>query len=381
MRRRCYSLRRMRNLLRLVFSLAVLGALGVAQENQPYKIAVIGLVHLHVLGHLPRMLEGKSVKLVGIAEPNAELTASVKKSVEAGGKVTIPDSLLFTDYKKMLDETKPDIVWAFVENNRHLEIAKVCAPRHINLIYEKPLASTYEDAKEIRRLAGEYHIRVMTNYQMAWWPTNYTEKAAVDRGDVGTVFRLHGIVGHGFGFAKDPGAKFFVDWLTDPVKNGAGALMDFGCYNVLWSLWYLGMPKTIYATAEHLRPELFPKVEDNAVLVLTYPNATGIFEASWDLPRGFQDLEIFGRPDGKEPGSIHMNAREVDLQVGRDKRQVPVTPLAPQESEPIAYMVSRMKENKPVEGLTAMDINVRVIRLIELAKESIRTGKAVNVTE
>ena len=30
----------------------------------------------------------------------------------------------------------------------------------------------------------------------------------------------------------------FFDWLTDPEKNGAGALMDFGCYNALWSLWY-----------------------------------------------------------------------------------------------------------------------------------------------
>ncbi len=221
----------------------------------------------------------------------------------------------------------------------------------------------------------------MTNYQMAWWPANYVAKKAVDDGAAGTIFRLHGIVGHGFGFAKDPRDKVFVDWLTDPVKNGGGALMDFGCYNMLWSIWYLGMPETLYATAEHLRPDLFPKVEDNAVLVLNYPHAVGIFEASWDLPRAFQDLDICGRPDGKEPGSIHMQAKQVGLQVGKEMRELPLTPLAPDDSEPVAYMVSRLKEDKPIEGLTAMDINVKVIRLIDLAKESIRTGRPVTVAE
>ena len=40
-------------------------------------------------------------------------------------------------------------------------------------------------------------------------------------------------------------------------------------------------------------------------------------------------------------------------------------------------MVSRMRQNKPIEGMTALAINVEVIEIIEAAKESIRTGKAV----
>ena len=54
------------------------------------------------------------------------------------------------------------------------------------------------------------------------------------------------------------------------MKNGGGALVDFGCYNALWSLWYMGRPESVYAEAIHLRPETFPKVEDSAVLVLKY---------------------------------------------------------------------------------------------------------------
>lgn len=344
-----------------------------AQQPPNYKIAVVGLVHSHVWGHLKTMLDGKRAQLVGVAEPNPELIAEAKK---AG----VGDGLVFTDYAKMLDQTKPDIVWAFVENNRHLEIAKACATRHINLIFEKPVADNYEDAKQIRELAAKYNIRVMTNYQMAWWPANYAAKAAVDHGDIGTVYRLHGVVGHGGPGSEGVRNKYFFAWLTDPVKNGAGALMDFGCYNALWSLWYLGMPSSVYASVQHLRPDRFPKVEDNATLVLSYPNAVGVFEGSWNLPRSFQDLEVFGRPDGvKTPGSVYMAHSGVELMQGKEKKELALDPLPADEAEPVAYMVSRMQANKPIEGMTAMDINVDVIHIIDLAKESVKTGRAVVV--
>lgn len=359
----------------LVASFSAPGALTAQEANTgttPYKIAVVGLVHAHVWGHLRTMIEGKSARLVGVAEPNPELVAEAKK-------LGVADTLFFPDYRKMLDETKPDIVWAFVENNRHLEIAEVCAPRHINVIFEKPLASSYADARKIQELAKRNDIRVMTNYQMAWWPSNYVAKDAVDKGDVGTVYRLHGVVGHGGPGSEGARNKYFFAWLTDPVKNGAGALMDFGCYNALWSLWYLGQPQSVYASALHLRPERFPKVEDAATMVLNYPHAVGIFEGSWNLPRSFQDLEVFGRPGDNPPGSIYMTRQKVELRKGKENESLAIQPLPEDRSEPIAYMSSCIRSKKAIEGLTAIDINVNVIRIIDLAKESIRTGRTVKM--
>ena len=157
--------------------------------QQP-KIAIVGLVHAHVWGHLGHILKNNNVQLVGIAEPNPALVAEAKKMGAA-------DNLFYSDYRKMLADKKPDIVWAFVENNRHLEIAKACASRKINVMFEKPLAATYKEAAEIRDLARKNNIRVMTNYQMAWWPANYAAKAQIDSGQIGKVWRLRGIVGHG----------------------------------------------------------------------------------------------------------------------------------------------------------------------------------------
>jgi predicted dehydrogenase len=273
----------------------------------------------------------------------------------------------------MLEKTKPAFVWAFVENNRHLEIVQACAPRKIHVIFEKPLASTYKEALNIRELAYKANIKVMCNYQMAWWPANYTAKAQADAGAVGQVWRLRGVVGHGGPGSDGPGNKHFFAWLTDPVKNGAGALMDFGCYNALWSLWYMGRPETVYAQVNQLRPERFPKVEDNSTMVLRYKNGVGIYEGSWDLPRGFQDLEVFGLK-----GSLYMQNGRVELRQGRGAAQeVKLEPLAPERAEPIECMVEAIRGNKPIEGLTALDINVGVVEIIEAAKQSVKTGRAI----
>lgn len=351
--------------MRILVAALAAASFACAQE---YKIAVIGLVHSHVWGHLEKMVAGKPATLVGVAETNPELVAEARK---AG----VRENLIFSDYKKMLDEKKPDIVWAFVENNRHLEIAQACAPRKIHLMYEKPLASTYKDALAIQALARQHNIRILTNYQMAWWPTQQAARDLVQKGELGQVYRLRGVVGHGGPGSEGPRNKHFFAWLTDPVQNGAGALMDFGCYNALWALQYMGRPESVYATVNRLRPETFPKVEDNATIVLHWKNGSGIFEGSWDLPRSFQDLEIFGRS-----ASLHVTRDRVEVRKGRDAATQPAAPaLAAERAEPIAYMIHSIRTNKPIEGMTAIDINVGVIEIIEAAKQSVRTGKAVKL--
>lgn len=333
---------------------------------QQYKIAVIGLVHSHVWGHLGRMASNQPAQLVGIAEPNSELVAEAKKLA--------PQAPIFSDYRQMLEQARPDIVWAFVENNRHLEIVQACAPRKIHVMFEKPLASTYKDALAIERLARQHGIQVMTNYQMAWWPSQYAARELAASGELGKIWRIHGIVGHGGPGSSGARNKYFFEWLTDPVKNGAGALVDFGCYNALWALWYLGRPASVFAQVNRLQPERFPKVEDNATLVLSYPEGVALLEGSWDLPRGFQDLEVFGRQ-----GSLNVTRDRVEVRKGKEVREAPLKPLPPERAEPIAYLVNCLRNNQSVEGLVGLPLNVQVVEILDAAKESIKTGRAVRL--
>lgn len=332
-------------------------------------IAVVGLVHSHVWGHLNKMVSGQPAKLVGVAETVPELVAEAKKR-------GVAENLIQADWKKMIDEKKPTIVWAFVENNRHLEIVQYCAPRKVHVMFEKPLASTYKDALAIRDLAKKYGIQVMANYQMAWWPSNYVAKKLADAGEIGEVWRVRGMVGHGGPGGPTGLNKWFFEWLTDPVKNGAGALVDFGCYNALWASWYLGRPESVYAHTNQLRPSEFPKVEDNSTMILSYKKGVAILEGSWDLPRSFQEVELFSRQ-----GSIYMNSNKVEVRKGRraEVTEAKIDPLPAGENEPIAAMIRQIETGKPVSPLTSLELNLAVNEIIDAAKESLKTGRAVKL--
>jgi predicted dehydrogenase len=137
----------------------------------------------------------------------------------------------------------------------------------------------------------------------------------------------------------------------------------------------MGRPETVFAQVNHLRPETFPKVEDNSTMILHYKNGVGIFEGSWDLPRSFQDLEIFGLK-----GSLYMTRDGVELRQGRGApAKLDPPPLPREQSEPIAFMVNAIESNKPIDGLTALDINVGVVEIIEAARQSIKTGRAISL--
>lgn len=331
------------------------------------RIGFVGLRHSHCWRQLQNVGNVAEAEFVGVAEAEPELVQEARKYR--------PDAYYTDDYRELVSRQKPAIVWAFVENNRHREILEYMAPRGVHVIFEKPLAADYDDAVAMQQLAREHKVKVMTNYQMAWWPTNHEIRRQAAAGRVGDVWRLRGIVGHGGPGGKGVRGKYFFSWLTDPIQNGAGALVDFGCYNAVWALWFKGLPDTVYAAVNRLQRERFPKVEDNSVMVLTYPDGVGIFEGSWDLPRGFQELEVFGRT-----GSLAMDRGGVEYRGGRKPAErIEAAPLAPEADDPIRYMIDRVVHDKPLGHITAIDINVQAVEILEAAKQSVREGRAVRL--
>ena len=218
---------------------------------------------------------------------------------------------------------------------------------------------------------------MLTNYGSTWQASQYAVRAAVEAGEIGPVWRLHGVTGHNG--PGDPKKSSFAAWLADPVQNGGGALMDFGCYQVLWSLGIKGRPESVYATAQHMKPEMFPNVEDHAVIVLNYKDGVAILEASWDMPPA-QRLgnEIYGMK-----GSITGNAiKKAGAPSGGGRGSQPgdpieVKPLPPERAEPIAYMVDHLRNKLPLDGPSALDLQVDVQEILEAAKMSVKTGRAI----
>ncbi len=353
--------------LRPVAAVACMALLFSESVAAATKVGFIGLRHGHAWRQLSEISDIAEADFVGVAE-------SIPGLVEAARKIQ-PNARYAADYRAFVKQTRPEIVWAFVENNRHLEIVEFLAPLGIHVIFEKPLAGSYADALGIRELATRHGINVMTNYQMAWWAANHQLRRMASGGSIGKVWRLHGVVGNSGPAPRDLRRKVFFDWLTDPDANGAGALVDFGIYSATWAIWHLGLPQQVYATVSHLQPDRFPKVEDNAVFVLTYPEAVGLFEASWDLPRGFQHLEVFGHE-----GSLSLARDSLTIQARRGAATpVESVALAPSDQHPVRYMIDRVTSRQPLEHIVALDLNVDAVQILEAAKISASEQRPVQL--
>ncbi len=90
--------------------------------------------------------------------------------------------------------------------------------------------------------------------------------------------------------------KYFLDWLTDPVLNGGGAIVDFGCYgaNLMTALTNGQKPISVTAVTRQFKPDVYPKVDDDATIIVSYPESECIIQASWNWPFNRKDMEIYG---------------------------------------------------------------------------------------
>ena len=334
------------------------------------KLAIIGLDHDHVWGLLRDLAGEPNAELVAIADDHQPLVDQAKTKVP-------PTVKFYSDYIKMLDEMKPDGVIVTTENDRHLEILRECAKRHIHYSTEKPMATTAADAREMERLANQASIKVMVNYWNAWVAPTHELYHRVHDSQLGPVQRI--IVQYGHQGPKEIGvSKYFADWLYDPVKNGGGAIMDFGCYGAEWAVWLKERPTRVSAVTQKLKVDQHNAVDDDATIVLDYPDGTAIIEASWDWPYNMGQVQVFG-----PKGSLLATARDLFFRspsdsvakVGLEGERVALDPPSHETSNPISYFVDRIRNNKPIEDPLSMRLNVQVMEILDAARESVRTGK------
>ena len=358
-----------------VTALALLGGGGAtkaqsANAGAKTRLAVVGLDHDHVWSLLKHIAEEPDAELVAIAESDPALVSRAQKGVPGSVK-------FYTDYVAMLDEAKPDAVIATTSNDRHLEILRQCAKRHIHYSTEKPMAVSAKDAREMERLAREANIKLMVNYWNAWVAPSHAIFHRVKAGDVGPVERI--VVQYGHQGPKEIGVSpQFANWLYDPVKNGGGAIMDFGCYGAELAVWLKGRPTRVYATTRKMKVEQNNKVDDDATIVLDYPDATAVIEASWDWPYNKDSVEVFGPKGSLLARHNTLQRRSSDARgpnVAPDGESVTLDPLPKEASNPVAYFVDCIRNNKPIEDPVSAQLNVQVMEILDAARESARTGK------
>jgi predicted dehydrogenase len=355
----------------LLFMLALTGRSVAAQASPapPLRVGVAGLTHTHVHGLLGREKRGDIV-IVGIAEPNRALAERFTKEHD------LPMSLVYPSLAEMLAKTKPQAVTAFGSIYEHLAVVQACAPKGIHVMVEKPLAVSLDHARQMQALAQQYHIHLLTNYETTWYGSNLRAYQLVQGQALGDIRKMVAHDGHQG--PKEIGVnQEFLTWLTDPVQNGGGALPDFGCYGADLMTWLMHgeRPLSVTASALHIKPDVYPKVEDDVTILLTYPKAQGIIEASWNWPYARKDLEVYG-----QTGSVvaldrdHVRLRRTEKETAQDLT-VPAPP-APYD-EPFAYLAAVVRGTAPEDVLSSLSTNMLVVEILDAARRSAQEGKTV----
>ncbi len=361
-------------------SLLLLAALPtIARAQQPIRVAIVGLNHGHVLGFLHNAPEHTDIELVGISEPKAELRDSIEKQFHLDHK------LFFSDEKAMLETTHPQAILVYTSPLGHLPAIRIAAPMHIAAMVEKPLATTVPDALEIQRLSEQNHVPVLTNYETTWYRSN---TAAIDLQHAGKIGEVRRIVAHdGHKGPKEIGVgPDFLAFLSDRKQNGGGALFDFGCYGVDLAtvLMHGELPLSVTAITHTDKPDVYPNTDDEATILLQYPKAVANIEGSWNWPFDVKDFGISGSTGyintvytSADPG----NAMSVRLPGEKQPAMQAAPPLPAPQDDSLHYLVAVLNGSLHPQGdLTALDTNVKVVRILAAARESAATHRTVTLS-
>ena len=362
----------------LLAALAFVPFNAFAQTPPPIRVAIVGLVHGHVQGFLHNLPSHPEITLVGISEPDATLRQHYID------RTHLPANIFFATEAAMLQSTHPQAILVYTSIANHRAAIEQAAPLHIAAMVEKPLATTIEDALAIQQLAQKYNVPVLTNYETTWYNSNTAAANLLLDGKIGDLRKIVVHDGHQGPKEINVGPEFLT-WLTDPKQNGGGALFDFGCYGVDLATWILHgeLPLTVTAVTLHIKPQIYPNVDDDSTIVLTYPHAQAIIQGSWNWPFDRKDMEIYGATgyvdtlyEDHDPGA----KLRVRLTGEPSEHTETAPPLAPPQNDALNYLAAVLNGSlKPQRDLTSLDTNVTVVRILDAARRSAQTGRTITL--
>ena len=357
----------------LLLGLGVVLAVGARAEGAAkFRFGIVGLVHDHARLFIQDTQHRQDVELVAIVEPNHELVAWYEKAYG------LKPELFFDTLGEMFDRTLVRAVAVCSSTFDHRKIVEACAARGVEVMMEKPLAVSMADARAIAAAAKKSGIRVIVNYETTWYPTTQEARRLVrEEHAIGELRKI--VVRDGHEGPKEIGAsKEFLAWLTDPVLDGGGALRDFGCYGADLITWLMdeARPVAVTAVTQQIKPDIYPKVEDEATIVLTYPHAQGIIEASWNWPFGRKDMEVYGNAGY----ILAPNRSELRVRRKGGAEEASTAPaLSGARADPLAYFAAVTRGEIEPEGLSSLKTNLIVTEILDAARESARTGRTVEL--
>ena len=267
-----------------------------------YRVGVIGFAHMHVNDLVDRFAATGRSPIVACADTIPATPSLI--TVEGSRNANLARALAgadrpthYADYRAMLAEAGLDIVIMCPEIAVHAEIAEAVAAAGAHIVTEKPMAGSLADARRMVAAAAAAGVVLATNWPITWRPAIRRARELLAAGAIGDVFQFKwrngpslGPLAHG---SAHPGntviglvsqAEKAAEWWHQAAAGG-GALLDYCCYGACLAAWLLDAEAV---SVQGMKANLMSPgdADDNAALLVRFPHATAMIEASWTTFHG-----------------------------------------------------------------------------------------------
>lgn len=231
------------------------------------RIAVIGVGSMG-FNHLRVYSELEGVQVVGISDVSAERLELLK------ARFQVPT---YSDYRKLIEEQKPDAVSVTVPTSEHEQVATFALRAGVHLLVEKPIASTVEEGQRLIDLAQEVDRKLMVGHIIRFNPAIQELKARLEAGELGKIFQI---------FCRRAGP--FPARIRD-----VGVVVDLAPHDVDIMRFLTGMdPLRVFAETEQ---RIHTDHEDMLFGLLRFPHGiTAALEINWLTPTKIRETLVLG---------------------------------------------------------------------------------------
>ncbi|MER3488762.1 MAG: gfo/Idh/MocA family oxidoreductase [Meiothermus sp.] len=324
-----------------------------------WKVAGINFDHMH-MGDLLRLVHAHpNAEIVGIADQDP---ARMARAIE---NFAIPRERVYTDFRKCLEETQPDVVILCPSTAQHADYVEWVAPYGVHVLVEKPFAHSLEGADRMIAAMAKGGGRMVINWPLVWYPSHRTAKRLLDEGAIGEVLEVHFYDGN-----RGP-----LYHLADKVEvteeevrrekphswwykkaSGGGSLLDYLGYGVTIGTWYHGGRAPLEVTTTVWGGEGL-EVDEHSVTVCRYACGLSKYETRWGTftdpwvtqPQPKCGFVLVGT-DGTLSSYDYEPVVRVQTRKRREIHEIPVDTLQAPHHNPIHHFLHCLETGEPVIG-------------------------------
>ncbi len=323
-----------------------------------WRIAGLDFDHMHMGDNLRMAHEHPSARIVGVCDEDPTRMASAIRNFG------LANDAVFTDYRKCLEETEPDIVILCPATARHADWVEKVAPYGAHILMEKPFASTLAEADRMIA-AMKTGQRLAINWPLAWYPPHRTAKRLLDEGVIGELLEVHfydGNRGPLWHLAdKEETTREWVDaekprsWFYKRAQGG-GSLLDYLGYGTTLGTWYQGgrAPREVTAVVD--APDGL-EVDEHSVTIARYAHGLSKFETRWGAftdpwtqqPQPKCGFVLVGTEGTLSTYDFEKSVR-VQTREHPEGREISADRLLAPNQNPIQYVIDCLESGREIEG-------------------------------